>query len=180
MIITDKQVLRQISKPTSVEEVKTLNLKQQIIDAMKSAWVPGIGLAAIQIGIPLRYGYIFIQRMNGKIFELELINPVITRREQRFINPYEGCLSIPNKWTNTNRFYDITFSTVTSGGVEELRSVSGIEALAVQHEIDHMNGILNTDRDPEPYNNGRNDLCGCGSGKKYKKCCLGGLREDIS
>ena len=152
----------------------------------------GIGLAANQVGIDAQVAVVNV------IEPLVLINPKILEVFNE-IPFYEGCLSFPGKGVQTKRFRDILISTEQSesdwyfsgapnisddskGSWEkdktkqnaELRT---LEAVCVQHEIDHLNGMRILDRQKETTyirpdkKIGRNDPCICGSGKKYKKCC---------
>ena len=150
----------------------------------------GIGLAANQVGIDAQVAVVNV------LEPLVLINPKIIRKENE-IKYYEGCLSYPKKGVNTKRYETIE---VTSDNVEGSMIFSGVETstegkgsweksddsdrdlrlletVCVQHEIDHLNGIICMDRKIETsYKRtekkvGRNEPCPCGSGKKYKKCC---------
>jgi peptide deformylase len=134
VIVTDISVLHQVSKPTTQEEVKELNLISRLREANKTAWTKGAGLAAIQIGIPLRFSWYIYQ---GK--ERVLFNPSILNRWGEDVQE-EGCLSIPNKWIKIKRAYTIEY--VSNG---KKKRVSGFEARLIQHEIDHMDGKLITD-----------------------------------
>ncbi len=161
-IITDINFLRQICQPTTRQWVEEHNLKDRLLAAVKNAWTPGTGLSAIQIGLPVKFAvYVFNKKENI------LLNPkIIAQDSAHYIK--EGCLSIPNKWFNTLRYNHITFESD-----EQMFSADSVEAWIIQHEIDHMNGILCIDRQVNPYPQlGRNDLCKCGSGKKYKYCHL--------
>ena len=168
-IITDPKILHQVSRDTTPEEVKSLNLQARLREAMKDAWCPGLGLAAIQIGIPLRYAWYRVPKENSQDFtEMELINPKIVAQDRRFEYPAEGCLSIPNYRGRTPRYLDII---VEMGGSHF--AATRLEAVVIQHEIMHMDGILITDIERNKYPHlGRNEPCGCGSGRKYKKCHL--------
>ena len=162
MIETNINLLRQVSKKTTLAEVKQIELERQLCTANDYAWTKGAGLAAIQIGIPLRFAW---YKIGTK--EYTLLNPEIIETEGR-VRGTEGCLSIPNQWFQTERYKRIV---VKSG--EVTFAAEGFEAWLICHEIDHMNGILVMDRQFDPYPKlGRNDLCGCGSGVKYKKCHL--------
>jgi peptide deformylase len=133
-IITDKEILHQVSKKTTQEEVVELDLVRKLREANKTAWTKGAGLAAIQIGIPLRFAW-YIH--NGK--ERVLFNPVIIKKwgvdKQK-----EGCLSIPHVWVDVERAWTIEY---LSNGKK--KRISGFEARLIQHEIDHMDGKLITD-----------------------------------
>ena len=152
----------------------------------------GIGLAANQVGIDAQVAVVNV------IEPLVLINPKIIHKEFP-IDYFEGCLSYPKKGTPTKRYRDIIVQTAQSesgwyfSGVESTNEARGsweektkkdeqenrlLEAICVQHEIDHLNGITIHDREnkTKPMVSqkkvGRNDPCPCGSGKKFKKCCI--------
>ena len=133
-IITDEKILHQVSRNTSWEEVGQLQLVQRIKEALPLAWTKGCGLAAIQIGAPLSFAWFIF---NGK--EECLLNPVIITRIG-YHKDIEGCLSIPNKRTEKMRAYEIEYM---SDGKK--KRAKGLKARIIQHEIDHMNGILNID-----------------------------------
>ena len=172
VIITDLKKLRKLSKPTTWEEIDKLDIINRLRAANETAWTKGVGLAAMQIGVYLRVAWFFHE---GK--EYTLVNPVITEASGPIINPQEGCLSLPNIWTATRRYHEITVKTLGREGMETLK-FSGFPAIVVQHEVDHMNGVINTQRRYTPKKvAGRNDPCPCKSGKKYKKCCIDKLRQ---
>jgi len=152
----------------------------------------GIGLAANQVGVDAQVAVVNVRE------PLVLINPKYVAKENEIIYG-EGCLSFPNRAMRTKRYRDIIISTEQSeanwyfSGVEENsdgksgwdkgnmkqdQELRLLEAVCVQHEIDHLNGITIYDREiklePTKVEKkvGRNDPCPCGSGKKYKKCCL--------
>jgi peptide deformylase len=133
-INTDKTILRQVSKKTTQAEVASLDLVRKLRDANKTAWTNGAGLAAIQIGIPLRFAWYIFQSKERVLF-----NPKILRAWGEDTQK-EGCLSIPNKWIEVKRAYTIEF--VSNG---KKKRTSGFEARLIQHEIDHMDGKLITD-----------------------------------
>jgi len=184
-ITSDYKILRQKSLPIdSVEE--TIDILSKL-DKVLATTSNGVGLAAIQIGIPKQVGII---RYNDKVFHL--INPTVIEadNEEPFVN--EGCLSFPNVYQDTVRYKDFTFKGMQIRDdklVEETYYLyyssdstemgnCGLQSIAVQHEIDHFNGKLILDhhvvRTPIVTQKavGRNDKCPCGSGKKYKKCCM--------
>ena len=150
----------------------------------------GIGLAANQVGIDAQVAVVNVTE------PVVLINPKIIRKENE-INYYEGCLSYPKKGVHTKRYETIEVTSdnfegsVIFSGVETSTEGKGsweknddsdrnlrlLESVCVQHEIDHLNGIICMDRKIDmSYKRtekkvGRNEPCPCGSGKKYKKCC---------
>lgn len=166
-IITDIDYLQQKSKKTTWAEIDALNLKKRIIAANKTAWTEGHGLAAIQIGVPLMYGWIRYRNNNKEWQEIELLNPVIIKNSGAVVIGKEGCLSLPDQWFRTLRYE----KTIYRNG-DKIFTAQGWPAIIVQHEIDHIYGILCTARRYEDTKIGRNAPCPCKSGKKYKKCCL--------
>jgi len=166
-IITDRKILNQKSLPTTWEHIEEINLVERLKASNETAWTKGVGLAAIQIGLPIRALWFTDQ---GK--DYVLVNPVFLKASGPIIVPKEGCLSIPDVWTATKRFNNVTVRFLGKEGSETV-DFSGFPAIVVQHEIDHLNGMLNTERRYiPPQKVGRNDPCPCGSGKKYKKCCI--------
>ena len=182
-------VINKKLKEVSVEEGRTIATELfQILNKRGD----GIGLAANQVGIDAQVAVVNV------IEPLVLINPKIIHKEHP-IDYFEGCLSYPKKGTPTKRYRDIIIQTAQSesgwyfSGADSLQNVRGsweeknkedeqerriLESICIQHEIDHLNGITIHDREnkSKPIVSqkkvGRNDPCPCGSGKKYKKCCL--------
>jgi peptide deformylase len=132
-IITDHKILKQVSKPTTMEEVEKLNLVIRLKMAVKSAWTPGYGLAAIQIGVPLRFAWF---EWGGQ--EYILLNPTKLIGIGRPKLKKEGCLSIPQRWGFTRRYNKITYES--EGTIFRAKAQ---KAHIVQHEMDHMDGLLN-------------------------------------
>jgi len=168
-IITDEAILRQVSRETTFKECLKLQLFDVLREAVKHAWISGVGLAAIQIGAPLRFAYYEIEAGRAATHRF-LINPKIHSGKKLVPHYQEGCLSIPHKRFTTWRYEEIVYSKVVNGK-DEMFEAKGFEAVIIQHEVDHMNGILCCNRTIKPVAPGRNDPCLCGSGKKYKKCC---------
>lgn len=135
MIVTDKNILHQISVETTPKEVEGLGLVFKLREANKSAWTKGAGLAAIQIGMPVRFAWYFHEGKEGI-----LLNPVVVNQWGEEIAS-EGCLSIPGKRIDVKRAYEIEYLTN-----RKKKRARGFLARLIQHEIDHMNGILITDK----------------------------------
>lgn len=136
MIVTKISRLREKSKGTYIEQVERLNLVQKLIRANSTAWTEGAGLAAIQIGVPLRFAWYKFKGAEGT-----LLNPVIIKKYGSVINN-ESCLSIPNKSIRVERALDIEY--LNNG---KKKKAHGFLARLIQHEIDHMDGILIIDRE---------------------------------
>ena len=136
----------------------------------------GIGLAANQVGIDASVAVVNVKE------PIVLVNPKIVRKEEE-TRYYEGCLSFPKKGCHTKRYKTVEVevdnmeSNMTFGAGDT--DLDLLESVCVQHEIDHLNGMRILDRAMEltirreKPKIGRNEPCPCGSGKKYKKCCIG-------
>lgn len=131
----------------------------------------GIGLAAPQIGIAKKIAIVRIDKV-----KIDLVNCHIKEGFDPTLFQEEGCLSFPGRVENTIRFQEvhITDNLVRPNGLV----ATGLLAVVCQHELDHINSTLFIDRvAPKPttiikkVKVGPNDLCICGSNKKYKKCC---------
>ena len=139
--------------------IKTLDM------SLANSITPGVGLAAPQVGINSR-----IAIVRTKDYSLDLINPIIVEKDKGFINFDEGCLSFPGIRVNVKRYKEIFVK-------DDLRPegfvATGLVAVIIQHEVDHLDNIFIIDRVVGKNKIGRNDPCPCGSNKKYKKCCYG-------
>lgn len=168
-IVTDLDILQQRSKPTTLEEVENLNLKERIIEANDTAWTKGAGLAAIQIGIPLKYAWLKYEDEKKRVQRIELINPKILKNSRSVIIGKEGCLSLPDQWFRTLRYEETIYE---NNGL--IYTARGWPAIIIQHEVDHMFGTLCTARRYRKTKIGRNAPCPeCekdGRRKKWKKC----------
>ena len=135
VIVTNKKALSYPSRTTTIEEVTERNLIERLKKANEHGWLPGCGLAAIQIGIPVRFAW-----FKWGEEDFTLLNPEIIEYKGKFKPVEEGCMSIPKKKVMIKRYYKIKY---LNNGVEE--TAKGLKANIIQHEIDHMNGILNID-----------------------------------
>ena len=167
MIITDKSILEQVSKETTLEECKSLDIFAKMEKELEEA-KDGLGLSAIQINIPIRA---ILLKYKNKIYRM--INPVLGERSDPFVQKDEGCLSCPGVRIDTDRWKQINIKWLDydTGKMKEAEGYD-LSAVLAQHEVDHLDGILLYKRAHHIVKVGRNDPCPCGSGKKYKKCCL--------
>lgn len=136
---TDNEILRKKSKP-----VKTITKEtQKFIKKMEETMMAekGVGLAAPQVG---RNERIIVALFNQKTI-MPMINPEITAHSDDTVVGEEGCLSLPGQWGNVRRFKDISVKFQTAKGEDRTMKLSDFNARIVQHEIDHLNGILFTD-----------------------------------
>ncbi len=137
ILTADEPILRERAKRVSTFDASLHRLLDDMLETMRDA--PGVGLAANQIGVPLQVAII---EVDDRI--TELVNPQIVRSSGEQID-WEGCLSIPGYVAEVARDEKVTVKARDRHG-KEFR-VKGIElfARALQHEIDHLNGILYID-----------------------------------
>ena len=185
----DNPVINKKLKEVTLEEGNKIATELfQILTERKD----GIGLAANQVGIDASVAVVNVRE------PIILINPDVVEVSEE-IPYYEGCLSFKGKGIQTKRYKNIVITTEQEEGElyfsgaenpsdgkgsweessdkkqdEELRL---LEAICIQHEIDHLNGMTIMDRKMistviNTAKIGRNEPCPCGSGKKYKKCCI--------
>jgi len=134
------EVLRKKCKVVDEITPKTLRLLDDMRDTLKKA--KGVGLAAPQVGILRRI--CLVENEQGEIYEL--INPKIIAESKERQNECEGCLSVPDKWGLTDRPASVTVEALNRNGETIQVSGSGLTARCFCHEIDHLDGILFTDK----------------------------------
>lgn len=140
LIILPDPLLRQVS--TSIERVDA-DLRKLVDDMLETMYeAPGIGLAAIQVGVPRRLLVIDISKEDEGKRPLVFINPeIITSSDERSVYE-EGCLSIPDYYAEVERPASVTVKSIDRDGKEQVTVAEGLLATCLQHEIDHLNGIL--------------------------------------
>ena len=140
-IITEpNKLLRQISTPVENVGIEEQNLMNDMLETMYNA--PGIGLAAIQIGVPKRIIVIDISRENEEKKPLYFVNPEIITNSENNTAYEEGCLSVPGQFAEINRPDKCRVKYLDYEGNEKLLDAQGLLATCIQHEIDHLEGIL--------------------------------------
>ena len=140
-ILTEpNKLLRQVSK--SVEKVgnEERALMDDMLDTMYEA--PGIGLAAIQIGVPKRIIVMDISRDEDKKEPRYFVNPVIKNRNEEKVKYEEGCLSVPDQFAEIERPNTCEVEYLDYNGKKQLLKADGLLATCIQHEMDHLEGIL--------------------------------------
>ena len=147
--------LRKVSKNVDPKSVNSTKFQKLLLD-MSSAMATrddGVGLSAPQIGINER---VFV--VSGKIWKKEgkpapmdeyFINPVITKKSRKLIIAEEGCLSIPNVYGLVKRHASVSIDYTDDKGNPVNKKATGLLARIFQHEIDHLDGILFTDKATE-------------------------------
>ena len=139
LIEPDKQ-LRQVSKPVKEVGREEKKLMDDMLDTMYAA--PGIGLAAIQIGVPKRIIVMDISREENKKEPLYFVNPVIKNKNLEKVTYEEGCLSVPDQFAEIERPNTCEVEYLDYEGKKQLLKADGLLATCIQHEMDHLEGIL--------------------------------------
>jgi peptide deformylase len=132
-------------KSAFVENItpEILKLIDDMVETMYAA--PGVGLAAPQVGVPIRLAVVDVSGRDEKAPLLILINPEIICSEGE-VEEEEGCLSIQDFNANVRRFSKVTVRATDKDGTTREIEGDGLLARAFQHEIDHLNGLLFIDR----------------------------------
>lgn len=131
-------ILKKQSNPISKIDKNIKNLIQDMFDTMAEA--EGVGLAAPQVGENVR---LIVLNMGDGPFEI--INPVIIDEVGEQVG-VEGCLSVPGFYGDVTRFLQVTVGGINSKGKKVKVTGEGLLARALQHEIDHLDGVLYLDR----------------------------------
>lgn len=146
IITIPDSVLKQVSKPVESVNDEIRALIKDMLDSMYEA--KGIGLAAIQIGVPLRV--LVMDLAWGKNAEGEpdvrvprvFINPEILEKTEETAPYEEGCLSVPEFYEEIHRPAKVTLKYLDESGEEKTEIAEGMFATCIQHEMDHLNGVL--------------------------------------
>lgn len=140
LIILPDPILRQVSTPVERVDDALRRTLDDMLETMHDA--PGIGLAAIQVGIPKRFLVLDLSDDEDKPEPLFLINPEIVKLgDQRRVHE-EGCLSIPDVRFDIERPSTLTVRFTDRDGKPQQLDADGLLATAIQHEIDHLDGKL--------------------------------------
>ena len=132
--------LKQISKPVEKVTKDTQQLMDDMLETMYDA--NGIGLAAIQVGVPKRIIVMDISKDESKKEPRYFINPVIKNKAPEKVTYEEGCLSVPNQFAEIDRPSKCEVEYLDYYGEKKLLKANGLLATCIQHEMDHLEGIL--------------------------------------
>jgi len=140
-ILTEpNKLLRQISKSVEAVGKEEQQLMNDMLETMYAA--NGIGLAAIQIGIPKRIIVMDISKDENKKEPRFFVNPQIKNRDELKSTYEEGCLSVPNQFAEIDRPSKCEVEYLDYNGVKKNLKAEGLLATCIQHEMDHLDGIL--------------------------------------
>ncbi|EYF03175.1 peptide deformylase [Chondromyces apiculatus] len=135
--------LRQKAQPIDQITPELQRLIDDMAETMYAA--PGVGLAATQLGEPYRIFIIDVANEDEPSNLMVFVNPEITRREGDVLGP-EGCLSFPGVSEDIKRAENVTVRALDRSGKPFEISADGLLAVAIQHETDHLDGVLMIDR----------------------------------
>jgi len=132
--------LRQKSEKVDAVDDDIRTLMNDMLETMYDA--PGIGLAAIQIGVPKRVIVIDLSKNDEKKNPLYFVNPEIIIKSNKDASYEEGCLSVPNQFAEISRPHTCKVKFLDYDGKEKILEATGLLATCIQHEMDHLEGIL--------------------------------------
>ena len=139
ILIEPNNILRQISQPAEGVGKEEQDLMKDMLETMYSA--SGIGLAAIQVGVPKRIIVIDLNK-DEKKNPMYFVNPVIKKKNSINSIYEEGCLSVPNQFAEIERPNKCEVEYLDFDGKKQLLEANGLLATCIQHEMDHLEGIL--------------------------------------
>ena len=140
-ILTEpNRILRQISQPVKNVGKEEQELMDDMLETMYAA--NGIGLAAIQVGVPKRIIVMDISKNENKKEPRYFVNPIIKNKDKVKSTYEEGCLSVPNQFAEIDRPKNCEIEYLDYYGQKKLLKAEGLLATCIQHEMDHLEGIL--------------------------------------
>ncbi|MEN3794403.1 peptide deformylase [Fulvimarina sp. MAC3] len=140
LIILPDPVLRKVSEPVARVDDDVKRFADDMLETMYEA--PGIGLAAIQVGEPLRMLTIDLSKEDEEKAPRVYLNPEIVSHSDDLSVYEEGCLSIPEYFAEVERPARVTVRYLGLDGEMHEEEADGLLATCLQHEIDHLNGVL--------------------------------------
>ena len=139
IILPDKQ-LRLVSKPVEKVTTEIRKLADDMLETMYDA--PGIGLAAVQVGEPIRVIVMDLAREGEEPAPRYYVNPEILWSSEETLPYEEGCLSVPEIFDEVERPARVRLKYLDYKGEAHEEDAEGLFATCIQHEIDHLNGVL--------------------------------------
>ena len=140
-ILTEpNKILRQVSHPVDNVGDEERKLMKDMLETMYDA--NGIGLAAIQIGVPKRIIVMDLSKDGEKKEPRYFVNPIIKNKNEKKNTYEEGCLSVPNQFAEIDRPSRCEVEYLDFNGDKKILKADGLLATCIQHEMDHLEGIL--------------------------------------
>ena len=143
IIIAPDPVLRKVATKVEAVDDRIRSLMDDMLETMYDA--PGIGLAAPQIGVLDRVVVIDVSAKDEERNPLRLVNPEVTWTSDETFTYEEGCLSLPEHYAEVTRPAEAKIRYLDEAGASQELHAEGLLATCIQHEIDHLNGILFVD-----------------------------------
>tara|TARA_B100000945_G_scaffold267905_1_gene228193 strand:- start:225 stop:749 length:525 start_codon:yes stop_codon:yes gene_type:complete len=140
IVIEPDPILRKESEPVEKVDDELRRLLDDMLETMYAA--PGIGLAAVQVGILKRLIVIDISKDKEKKEPLFLINPKIISKSKQTSIYEEGCLSLPGHFAEIERPAECQINFIDYNGKKKEIKANGLLSTCIQHEVDHLNGVL--------------------------------------
>ncbi len=140
ILVEPDPILRKKCEPVGNFNLEIKKLMDDMLETMYAA--PGIGLAAVQVGILRRIVVIDISKEKEKKNPIFLVNPEIIKKSTNTSVYEEGCLSLPGQFAEIERPAECTIKYIDYEGRQKQLKADGLLSTCVQHEIDHLNGVL--------------------------------------
>ena len=133
-------ILREKAKEVRKVDDRIVALLDDMLETMYASH--GVGLAANQVGILERIVVIDCAKEGEEPDPLQMVNPKIIAHSEEILCRNEGCLSVPREYADVNRFAVVTVEYLDKKGEKKTRTADGLLGVAIQHELDHLDGIL--------------------------------------
>ncbi|MBA4013367.1 MAG: peptide deformylase [Phenylobacterium sp.] len=140
ILVVPNPVLKLVSQPVAKVDDELRALMDDMLETMYDA--PGIGLAAIQIGVPKRVIVMDISGPDDEKAPRYFVNPEIVWSSEDTAPYEEGCLSIPDIYDEVERPARVKLKYLNYQGEEVIEDADGLFAVCIQHEMDHLEGVL--------------------------------------
>jgi peptide deformylase len=143
ILIAPHPLLKLRARPVETVDAEVRALMDDMLETMYRA--PGIGLAAPQVGVSRRIVVVDLAKEDQPRAPLRLVNPEITWRSEEEVVMEEGCLSLPEQFAEIGRPAAVRLRYLDETGAERTLEADGLLARCLQHEVDHLDGILFVD-----------------------------------
>ncbi|MBW8815135.1 MAG: peptide deformylase [Caulobacterales bacterium] len=140
ILVVPHPVLKQVSQPVAVVDDELRTLMDEMLETMYEA--PGIGLAAIQVGVPKRVIVMDLARQDEEPQPRFFVNPEILWASEETAPYEEGCLSVPDIYDEVERPAKVKLRYLNYQGEQIEEDAEGLFAVCIQHEMDHLEGVL--------------------------------------
>ena len=141
--LKEDEILKKKAKQIDKIDEKVKELAQDMLDTMYEN--DGIGLAACQVGILkslVVYDVEYVDEKRPRKKPVIMINPKITSVSKSMVTVEEGCLSFPNVFEKVDRHEKVTVEFLDLNGKKQIKHAKGLEAVCIQHEVDHLSGVV--------------------------------------